>query len=155
MKKSEASNGTKLHALIAGFQLGISMEAILKQWTEQSDPDWDDLAMTLQRDLIEGVRNIRRETQRSDLLARARTCRKDAEAEGIQVVSDRAQMATATAVDGNLEAAMQHLIVAEGLLVSEREICREATRGGECRMPKGHQEKDGSPHMPAPPGART
>lgn len=55
MKESEATNGTKLHALVVSFQTGTTLATALKQFTEQSDKSWDDLAMTLQRTLAEQV----------------------------------------------------------------------------------------------------
>ena len=56
MKYSEASNGTLLHALVVSFQMRVSLTTALKHFEEQSDPSWDDLAMDLQRGLVEQVR---------------------------------------------------------------------------------------------------
>lgn len=59
MKYYDATHGTLLKALVMSFQTGNRLETILKQMESQVDESWDALANKLQRDLVDGVRDMR------------------------------------------------------------------------------------------------
>lgn len=55
MKESEASSGTRLKAAVVAAQMGCSLATALKYFQVQAGPDWDEMCMTLQRCLVEGI----------------------------------------------------------------------------------------------------
>ena len=61
MKESEASPGTKLHALVIACQVRTTMTTQLRKMTEQSGPEWDKLMRRLQANLVNAVHERRQE----------------------------------------------------------------------------------------------
>ena len=59
MKESEATPGTKLHALVIACQMGTTLATQLRKMERQSGPDWNELMLSLQRGLVEGIRRNR------------------------------------------------------------------------------------------------
>ena len=52
MKEAEASEGTKLHALVVSMLAGMSFSTALSKVEEQSGPSWDAIADNLKRGLV-------------------------------------------------------------------------------------------------------